>query len=66
MFLIFKSDAQISIFYYYFRIDFSKIKNDKLENSKYFKFLYPIKFSYEKFNEYDRLKFKNDLIYFFS
>jgi hypothetical protein len=28
------------------------------------KFLYPIRCSYEEFNEYDKLKFKNNLIIF--
>jgi hypothetical protein len=27
--------------------------------------LHPIRFSYKKFNEYDKLKFENDLIYIF-
>jgi hypothetical protein len=28
--------------------------------------LHPTKFLYKKFNEYDELKFKEDLIYFLS
>jgi hypothetical protein len=40
--------------------------NDDLENSKYLKFLHPIRFSYKEFNEHDKSKFKNNLIYFVS
>jgi hypothetical protein len=28
--------------------------------------LHPTRFSYKKFNEHDKLKFGDDLIYFFS
>jgi hypothetical protein len=45
---------------------FLKIKNDALKNSKYSKFLYLTRFLYKKINEYDKLKFEDDLIYFLS
>jgi hypothetical protein len=45
---------------------FSKIKKSDLENSKHPQFLYPIRFQYEKFNESDKSKFENHLIYFLS
>jgi hypothetical protein len=54
---------------------FSKIKNNDIENSKYSnfffdrkypKFLHPIRFLYEEFNEHDKLKFEDNLIYFLS
>jgi hypothetical protein len=45
---------------------FLKIKNDDLKISKHFKFLHPVRFSYEEFNEYDNLKFRDALIYFLS
>jgi hypothetical protein len=45
---------------------FLKIKNHDLKNSKRFKFLHPIRFSYKEFNEHDKLKFGDDLIYFLS
>jgi hypothetical protein len=45
---------------------FSKIENDELETSKISKFLHLKRFLYEKFNEHDKSKFKDDLIYFLS
>jgi hypothetical protein len=45
---------------------FSKIKKNDLENSKHLKFLYPVRFQYEEFNEIDKSKFKNYLLYFLS
>jgi hypothetical protein len=42
----------------------TKIKNHDLKSSKRFKFLHPMRFSYKKFNENDKLKFGDDLIYF--
>jgi hypothetical protein len=41
-------------------------KNGDLKISKHFKFLHPTRFSYKKFNEHDKLKFMNDLIYFLN
>jgi hypothetical protein len=43
---------------------FLKIKNGDLESSKHFKFLHLTRFSYKKFNERDKLKFGDDLMYF--
>jgi hypothetical protein len=40
---------------------FLKIKISDLENSKYH-----IRFQHEEFNESDKLKFKDNLIYFFE
>jgi hypothetical protein len=37
-----------------------------VENLKHLKFLYPIRFQYEKFNESDKSKFEDHLIYFFE
>jgi hypothetical protein len=45
---------------------FSKIEMSELENSKYPKVLYPIIFQYENFNESEKSKFGDDLIYFLS
>jgi UDP-glucose 6-dehydrogenase len=45
---------------------FSKIKTDDLKNSKHFNFLHSTRFSYKEINEHDKLKFKDDLIYFLS
>jgi hypothetical protein len=45
---------------------FSKIENSDLENSKHPKILYPARFQYEKFNESEKSKFGDDLIYFLS
>jgi hypothetical protein len=45
---------------------FLKIKKSDLKNSKHFKFLYPIRFQYKEFNEIEKLKFENHLIYFLS
>jgi hypothetical protein len=42
---------------------FLKIKNSDLKNSKCSKFLHTTRFSYTKFNEHDKLKFGDDLIY---
>jgi hypothetical protein len=39
-------------------------KNHNFESSKHSKFLHPTRFSYKKFNEHDKLKFRDDLIYF--
>jgi hypothetical protein len=39
---------------------------DHLKISKRFKFLHPIRFSYKEFNEHDKLKFRDNLIYFLS
>jgi hypothetical protein len=61
LFSIFKND--IEYFVIIFRADFSKIENKDLENSKQLKFLYPTRFSYEKFNEHNKLKFGDDLMY---
>jgi hypothetical protein len=44
----------------------SKIKKSDLENSKHPKFLYPKRFQYEEFNESEKLKFEDHLIYFLS
>jgi hypothetical protein len=41
-------------------------KKSELKNSKHSKFLHPIRFSYKEFNEYDKLKFEDDLIYFLN
>jgi hypothetical protein len=49
-----------------FKVNFLKIKNNNLKNLKHLKFLYLIRFSYEEFNEYNKLKFKNDLICFLN
>jgi hypothetical protein len=43
---------------------FKKIKNDELENLKHLKVLHPTRFSYEEFNEHDKTKFGDNLIYF--
>jgi hypothetical protein len=48
------------------RAIFLKIKNNNLNFLKHSKFLYLIRFSYEEFNEYNKLKFKNNLVYLFS
>jgi hypothetical protein len=40
-----------------FRVDFSKIQNSDLENSKHPNFLYTTKFSYEEFNGNHKSKF---------
>jgi hypothetical protein len=45
---------------------FSKIEKSDLEKSKHPKFLYSIRFIYEEFNESDKSKFKNYLLYFLS
>jgi hypothetical protein len=37
-----------------------------LKSSKRSKFLHPMKFSYKEFNENDKLKFEDNLIYFLS
>jgi hypothetical protein len=42
---------------------FLKNKNGDLKISKRSKFLHPMRFSYKEFNEHDKLKFKDDLIY---
>jgi hypothetical protein len=42
---------------------FLKIKNGDLKSSK---FLHPTRFSYKIFNKHDKLKFRDDLIYFLS
>jgi hypothetical protein len=47
-------------------ISFLKIKNGDLKSSKRSKVLHPKKFLYKEFNEYDKLKFGDDLIYFLS
>jgi hypothetical protein len=44
---------------------FQKLKSD-LENSKHPNFLHPIRFQYEKFNESDKSKLGDNLIYFLS
>jgi hypothetical protein len=49
-----------------FDTSFLKIKNGDLKNSKHSKFLHSIIFSYKEFNEHDKLKFEDDLIYFLS
>jgi type IV secretory pathway VirB9-like protein len=48
------------------RTYFSKIKNNNLQNSQHPKFLYPVRFSYEEFNEHDKSKMEDDFIYFSS
>jgi hypothetical protein len=53
-FFIFKNDVQ------------TKIKNYDIKSSKHFKFLHPTRFSYKEFNEHDKLKFGDELIYFLS
>jgi hypothetical protein len=45
---------------------FSKIEKSDLESSKHSKILYPTRFQYEKFNESEKSKFRDDLIYFLS
>jgi sulfur relay (sulfurtransferase) DsrC/TusE family protein len=35
-------------------------------SSKHFKILHHIRFSYKEFNEHDKLKFENDLVYFLN
>jgi hypothetical protein len=52
--------------YLIFENHFKKIKNDDLKNSKHSKYLYPIRFSYKKINEDDKLKFEHYLMYFLS
>jgi hypothetical protein len=42
------------------------MKNYDLKNSKYFKFLHPTRFSYKEYNEHDKLKIEDDLIYLLS
>jgi hypothetical protein len=48
------------MFVYYFQ----KLKRD-IENLKHLKFLNPIRFQYEEFNESDKSKFGDYLIYTF-
>jgi hypothetical protein len=63
-FLIFKNDIQtLNILLLFFELIF-KIKNGDLKSSKHSKFLHPIS-SYKEFNEYDKLEFRDDLIYIF-
>jgi hypothetical protein len=45
---------------------FLKIKNDDFKRLKHSKFLHLTRFSYKEYNEYDKLKSGNDLIYFLS
>jgi hypothetical protein len=45
---------------------FSKFEKSDLKNSKYLKFWYPIRFQYEEFNEIEKSKFGNHLLYFLS
>jgi hypothetical protein len=56
----------IECFVIIFGADFFKIKNSELEKLKHPKFLYSIRFSYDKFNEHDKIKFKNNLLYLVS
>jgi hypothetical protein len=42
------------------------MKNGELKNSKNSKILHLTRFSYKEFNEHDKLKFEDYLIYFFS
>jgi hypothetical protein len=44
---------------------FSKIKKSDLENSKHLKFWYHTRFQYEKFNESEKSKIGDHLIYIF-
>jgi hypothetical protein len=50
--------------YSMFVCHFQKIENNTLEDLEYPNFLEPIRFSYEKFNERDKIKFRDDLLYF--
>jgi hypothetical protein len=45
-------------------ISLLKIKNDDLENSKHLKFWHSTRLSHEEFNEHDKSKFGDDIIYF--
>jgi hypothetical protein len=65
-FLIFENQPKNNNNIFNICILFLKIKKSDLENSKHSKFLYPIRFQYEKFNENDKSKFGNHLIYFLS
>jgi hypothetical protein len=66
LFLIFENDAQtLNILLLFLELNFQKIKNHDLENSKDPEILNAIRFLYKKFNEHDKSKFKNNLIYFF-
>jgi hypothetical protein len=51
LFLIFKNNVQIFNILFYFYGLFSKIKKIDSEKLKHPKFLYPIRFQYEEFNE---------------
>jgi hypothetical protein len=52
-----------SLYIFIIYVIFSKIEKNDLKNSKHSKFLYPIRFSYEEFNENHKLKFLR-LIFF--
>ena len=60
-YIIFLRGGDIIIFKYSLYIIF-KNKNSNLENSKYPKFVYLIRFLYEEFYEHVKLKFRDDLI----
>jgi hypothetical protein len=67
LFLIFENNVQtLNILLLYLESRFSKIKKSDIENLKHLKFLYPIKFQYEEFNESENFKFGDGLIYFLS
>jgi hypothetical protein len=61
-----KSTLKIIIIYSILEHHLKKNKNGDLNSSKHSKFLHSIRFSYKKFNEDDKLKFGDDLIYFLS
>jgi hypothetical protein len=65
-FLIFKMSSKNNNNIFNLSTLFLKIKNGDLKNSKHSKFLHPTRFSYKGFNEHDKLKFGDDLIYFLS
>jgi hypothetical protein len=60
--------SMLALLYIYSILEhyFKKINNSDLKISKHSKFLHPIRFSYKEFNENDKLKFGDDLIYFLS
>jgi hypothetical protein len=45
---------------------FQKLKTVTYKTQNTSIFLYSIRFSYEEFNDYDKLKFKDNFIYFLS